>query len=784
MYPNGPWKAIADVVQTRTIRQTQTHAQKYREKLARRSRGLRAKAVLDDEVAVYPHPYFSPHPFGAATFVPSYPESMDFLISVLEKEFIAEPSMTPDGRASQLLEPVRVPPKLQERLEKAQRRLLNKDEFFFESKPTSATSKKHLPDVILRNKMMAFEAKWKCKSKTSLYYDPLDTSLDRLSVEDRDQVMNRIQTKVEEITEAVESKYRRKKEALDEQGVFDDGINARRVQAMCLVELQRKCNIDRIKETVLEEFETERNPLSVKTKGRRASLNVLGVLLKEAEKAELQGPKKLQRLLRQPVVEAPSEAPTPADNQAADVAETAAKAAKPELVPPAPKVRATGDEMTEKQALLARHPQVLAIIHALRASELAAKRPKRRPLLRPGDDVAAKPATATDEWKAPQERSQVYVDLGFRCTSDLYRRSEVRLWDFTATPPDHSDVCTRLTEFMDAWCLRQQTSAQADAVTTDDDSAKHPRLTERRRRNDRDYHRCQDAIKTRLRRDRPAPPPPLPPAPEAPPAPVPEVDTHQQHRTTRPSTILDVRLNELVHRKLSAITHHHQRDSPARAPVGHHVQARIDKRRANAVTWEWQLQAPETAPAAAAREELTPRPSAAAAEIDPSAPASPTRNKLQRMMTMPHPSDGTRASLQARVEQLWLQLEVPYHAKLNMLAKYAMQEEPEVFQTALVLWEAATELVVLREQILGLLRSVNQGWLRDEFQTQARRMNEGTLHRLRLALPLEWSPAVFETWAHTALPVVTAECHAAADRLFDTTGDELTFQGRAYKPAL
>ncbi|EQC25585.1 hypothetical protein SDRG_16555 [Saprolegnia diclina VS20] len=49
MYPNGPWKSIADAVGTRTIRQTQTHAQKYREKLARRRRGLRTKHILQPE---------------------------------------------------------------------------------------------------------------------------------------------------------------------------------------------------------------------------------------------------------------------------------------------------------------------------------------------------------------------------------------------------------------------------------------------------------------------------------------------------------------------------------------------------------------------------------------------------------------------------------------------------------------------------------------------------------------------------------------------------------------
>ncbi|KAI9907802.1 hypothetical protein PsorP6_002949 [Peronosclerospora sorghi] len=39
--PCGPWKAIASYVGTRTPRQTMTHAQKYRQKIQRRRRGLK-----------------------------------------------------------------------------------------------------------------------------------------------------------------------------------------------------------------------------------------------------------------------------------------------------------------------------------------------------------------------------------------------------------------------------------------------------------------------------------------------------------------------------------------------------------------------------------------------------------------------------------------------------------------------------------------------------------------------------------------------------------------------
>ncbi|KAJ0396772.1 hypothetical protein ATCC90586_008012 [Pythium insidiosum] len=46
IYVNGPWKAVAEYVGTRTVRQTMTHAQKYRQKAARRIRGLRTKQAI------------------------------------------------------------------------------------------------------------------------------------------------------------------------------------------------------------------------------------------------------------------------------------------------------------------------------------------------------------------------------------------------------------------------------------------------------------------------------------------------------------------------------------------------------------------------------------------------------------------------------------------------------------------------------------------------------------------------------------------------------------------
>ncbi|KAF4321358.1 hypothetical protein BBO99_00004758 [Phytophthora kernoviae] len=49
-FPKGPWKCIAEYVGTKTPRQAMTHGQKYRQKIARRRRGLK-KIVRDLQFA-------------------------------------------------------------------------------------------------------------------------------------------------------------------------------------------------------------------------------------------------------------------------------------------------------------------------------------------------------------------------------------------------------------------------------------------------------------------------------------------------------------------------------------------------------------------------------------------------------------------------------------------------------------------------------------------------------------------------------------------------------------
>lgn len=72
--------------------------------------------------------------------------------------------------------------------------------------------KSHLPAVVLSHKMRDFEAK---THVNSLLLDPLDKSLNRLSIEDKERVMLRMQTKIQQITADIDANFVRIKQALD-----------------------------------------------------------------------------------------------------------------------------------------------------------------------------------------------------------------------------------------------------------------------------------------------------------------------------------------------------------------------------------------------------------------------------------------------------------------------------------------------------------------------------------------------------------------------------------------
>lgn len=124
-YPDGPWRKIAECIPTRSLRQVQTHAQKYHEKVVRRMRGLRKDrrngaergehriddatleacrvgegfgVVVPDQIQFQLGGFGGPgintsnnnssssFGFGSASELPSFDESLDFLIDYLATE--------------------------------------------------------------------------------------------------------------------------------------------------------------------------------------------------------------------------------------------------------------------------------------------------------------------------------------------------------------------------------------------------------------------------------------------------------------------------------------------------------------------------------------------------------------------------------------------------------------------------------------------------------------------------------------------------------------------------
>ncbi|KAF0687685.1 Aste57867_20588 [Aphanomyces stellatus] len=94
LYPNGPWRNIAAIIKTRSLRQTRTHAQKLKQKLARHTRGLRNQSSISQELAVY-HPTW---PYNAETGAcgdesatqhdeVTFEESVDYFMHHLDHHF-------------------------------------------------------------------------------------------------------------------------------------------------------------------------------------------------------------------------------------------------------------------------------------------------------------------------------------------------------------------------------------------------------------------------------------------------------------------------------------------------------------------------------------------------------------------------------------------------------------------------------------------------------------------------------------------------------------------------
>ncbi|ETN15248.1 hypothetical protein PPTG_07408 [Phytophthora nicotianae INRA-310] len=204
-----------------------------------------------------------------------------------------------DTRASQSLEPIRLPTKLRDRIDRAQRRanavkdgvsIFTKDskdsaisvsaatvgrrtataptpetttaslfgDFVDPHRVSTASGgmddKMHLPNVVLSHKMRDFEARANAGGSVALFSaDPADRSLQSLSLEDRERVMLVMQAKIRQIASDVDASFARITKALDANGIFDSAANIQRAQTLCLVDLQRRCKLDKLRDEAMRE---------------------------------------------------------------------------------------------------------------------------------------------------------------------------------------------------------------------------------------------------------------------------------------------------------------------------------------------------------------------------------------------------------------------------------------------------------------------------------------------------------------------------------------------------
>ncbi|KAG2830147.1 hypothetical protein PC129_g11569 [Phytophthora cactorum] len=237
-----------------------------------------------------------------------------------------------DTRASQSLEPIRLPAKLRDRIDRAQRRAnAAKDGVSIFTKnskdsavsvpaatvgrrtataPTPETStasmfgdfvdphrastanggmddKMHLPNVVLSHKMRDFEARANAGGNVALFsVEPADRSLQGLSLEDRERVMLAMQAKIRQIASDVDANFARITKALDANGIFDSAANIQRAQTLCLVDLQRRCKLDKLRDEAMREVLNLPTPATANQKGPVNPSRKLSQLLRPISRAK------------------------------------------------------------------------------------------------------------------------------------------------------------------------------------------------------------------------------------------------------------------------------------------------------------------------------------------------------------------------------------------------------------------------------------------------------------------------------------------------------------------
>ncbi|RLN64942.1 hypothetical protein BBJ28_00009894 [Nothophytophthora sp. Chile5] len=513
-----------------------------------------------------------------------------------------------DTRSSQSLEPVRLPAKLRDRVERAQRRAAAAKDgvSIFTTDPKSgsasgpagaasrristapsttagvtttatgqplrastanggletgqssgAGNKMHLPEVVLSHKMRDFEARANPGSSAAqLLAEPPDRSLQRLSLEDRERVMLAMQSKIRQIASDVDANFVRLTKRLDANGVFDSAANVQRAQTLCLVELQRRCKLERLRDEAMREvLELPPTPRTL-ARAAASSAHKLSQLLSppcqrsideattsiapktassthRKRKQDRTAPKLLPTL--RPARSSPTkrgskssqDKPTSLSPASATTGNSSGTgtgrlvARRGGLAPPMavlpPVVReessvvtaTAGNASAREGDLYSRHPHVTQVLQLLAAGESSASSnaySSGNNSSAEADMEHARVLDPADEWA---QRSANYQAVGARAAEALHRRAERQRWDTTSH--FYSTNAARSVSSVPT-ALRERLEVQQNAWTGDGGSQRSDNSTEvggagdaekdrrnQRRRDQEVYTELQTRIRERLR---------------------------------------------------------------------------------------------------------------------------------------------------------------------------------------------------------------------------------------------------------------------------------------------
>ncbi|KAL3658774.1 hypothetical protein V7S43_016143 [Phytophthora oleae] len=385
-----------------------------------------------------------------------------------------------DTRASQSLEPIRLPAKLRDRIERAQRRAnAAKDGvsiFTKESKDArrSATApettstaalgdfephrsstaneeKMHLPDVVLRHKMRDFEARANTGGVALFSVEPADRSLQRLSLEDRERVMLAMQSKIRQIASDVDANFARLTKALDANGIFDSAANIQRAQTLCLVDLQRRCKLEKLRDEAMREVlhlptsTTAKNALFPRQKPIAKPSDKLSQLLRpssRARSAETPPPTTTKRRKRKPLhasklptlrtadTKGNQKLPSPVSRPATDEPRRGGKATSvpTSLSAAREEVTSAANVGSNDGDLHSRHPHVAQVLQLLTTGEASTNKASAsfNTNSAEADMEHARTLDPAEEWT---QRNPSYQAVGARAAEAVRRCGERQRWD-------------------------------------------------------------------------------------------------------------------------------------------------------------------------------------------------------------------------------------------------------------------------------------------------------------------------------------------------------------------